>query len=313
MTAAASTHGPKPELQWLPIARLSVDMAYQRSLESSRSQSLIARIAADFRWALFGTVMVAPLPLGSWELMDGQHRVAGARQAGIDQVPASIIAAPTIEERARIFRDANRQRVTMHAYALHHAGVKAGDPDAVAVAELCQQVDIEIPRYPIQQTNLKPNQCLSIATLKKLATEGSGHQALKTLRILRAAFVDQAGGLRAHLILGLREWVRLHPRCDELACATALQRYGLERLEKQVFSIGLAGNRRAEAVPKVLGHVIPHAASGGVQQAEAVTVRKPTPSAPLPEPRKLSQAPAFDPGRLTQRPVKAQPLKAGKR
>lgn len=331
--------GAPPELKFLPIGRLSVDMAYQRSLESERSRRLIARIAEAFDWTLFGTVMVAPLPFETWELMDGQHRVAGARLAGIDKVPAAIIAAPTIEQRARIFRDANRQRVTVHPFSIYYADVKAGDPDAVSLAALCDLTDIEIPRYPLQQRHLKPNQCLSLVTLRKLALEyeherkaalaasatgggGGGGRPfvldeigpIKTLRILRAAFPDEPGGLRQHLILGLREWVRLHPACDAAAVATALQRYGLERLEKQVFSIGFGGARRAEAVLKVLGQAIPYAA-GGKRRGEDDSARDAglprnscagsVPRGPmktLPSVQKVGAAPRFDPRKLTARP-----------
>lgn len=333
---AARDFGPKPKLDYLPIARLSVDMAYQRSLESERSKALIVRIAAEFDWALFGTVMVAPLEPkgegpssrhgGSFELMDGQHRVAGARAAGIKDVPPTIIQAPTLQQRARIFAASNSQRVAMHPFSLHHANVRAGDPIAVAIAQLCAAADVEVPRYPMHRANLKPNQTLALGALKKLAAEGAPSGAdgngavpmgggVRTLSILRAAFPEEAGSLQAHIIMGLREWLRAHAGCDDLAVARTLQDYSLERLEKRIFSIGLNGARRAAGVVAVLNAVVP----------AAITGRKPALQLPSEDQRKaaftprnadllarakqFAEPPPFDPGRMQVKPRAAAPIK----
>lgn len=259
---AARSHGAKPALKWLPVSRLSVDMAYQRSLESERSKRLIANIAAGFEWALFGVVTVAPLPFETWELMDGQHRVAGAKAAGITEVPASIIQAPTVEQRARIFRAANSQRVAMHAYSLYHASVLHKDPAAMAIADLCAKADVEIPRYPMQRANLRPNETLALGALKKLAAEQAPAGAIRTLKILRAAFPDDRGVLTAHMIMGLRQWIREHPAADDLAVAEALQNHTLQRLESRIFSVGFIGTRRWEGVVRVLASIVPADALG---------------------------------------------------
>lgn len=310
---------PKPELRWLPVNRLSVDMGYQRSLETRRSQELIARIAANFDWALFGTVMTAPLGLDTWELMDGQHRVEGAKRAGVVEVPSVVIQTPDAAARARIFRAANQERVTMHAFALHHAAVKEGDPQAVEVARLCAAVEIDIPRAPVPRASLKPGQCLALACLRKLARDPRRDLVARTLRTLRAAFIDEVGGLQAHLILGLFAWMQAHPHADELDVATALQRYGLDRLEKRVFSIGLGGARRYEAVERILDGVIPWRAGGQVGGADngmgaPVSTAAPNQPAAKPQPVQRLAAPArFDPGKLTARPVQAVRVKARER
>lgn len=50
--------GKKPQLKWLPVAQLSVDHRYQRTLESRRSQLLVDRIAERFRWGAFAAATV---------------------------------------------------------------------------------------------------------------------------------------------------------------------------------------------------------------------------------------------------------------
>ena len=309
-------HGVKPTLKWLPVSRLSVDMAYQRSLESERSKKLIANIAGGFEWALFGVVTVAPLPLGSYELMDGQHRVAGARAAGIEEVPASIIEAPTIEQRARIFRAANSQRVAMHQFALYHAAVLHKDPAALAIAGICSKADVEVLRYPLQRASMKPNQTMALGALKKLAAEQSPAGAIRTLKILRAAFPNDGGVLQAHLIVGLRHWIREHAAADDLAVANALQQYGLDRFERRIFSIGLAGNRRFEAVQKVLVSIVPAAAIGrSVREAPTEATRKAafTPmNQDLLDRAKHFKPSGFDPSRMQRKAAPAAPMKGRK-
>jgi hypothetical protein len=308
-SAAASDgrFGPKPVLAWVPINRLSVDMAYQRSLESARSQTLIKRIAEGFDWALFGTVMLAPLALDSWELMDGQHRVAGARLAGVTEVPATIIQAPTLRQRARIFADANRRRVAMNVFALHHSMVVSGDLEALRIAELCRLGGVEVPRSVAHSANLKPNQTLALGALKRLAAEPELEGGRRALKILRQAFPEEPGSLRAHLILGVREWLRAHWHAVDSGVAEALRHYGFSRLEKRVLDLGGAGNRRATAVQRILESCVPPAAAGAKPAEPSLSARqaafRPMNADLLERVKKVETPPAFDPRRLTTRPV----------
>lgn len=268
--SAQPDFGPKPELRWIPVARLTVDLAYQRSLETRRSQQLIAAIAGGFRWSKFGAVLVAPiesggagrgrpreanadlrrranpapgaaLEHGSYALLDGQHRVAGARQLGIKEVPCIVIEAASTEEQAQAFVGANRDRVAVTPYALHHAMVAAGDPRARAVARVCQAAEVEIPRYPIPVANLKPNQTLALGTIAKAVGPLIGGSdttdeasVVIALRILRQRFADVAGALRAHLIQGLVGFLRTHPAAPAEPVLAALQRFDLVELEHRI-------------------------------------------------------------------------------
>lgn len=307
-TLPDSRFGPKPQLAWVPINRLSVDMAYQRSLESARSQTLIKRIAEGFDWALFGTVMLAPLALDSWELMDGQHRVAGARLAGVTEVPATIIQAPTLRQRARIFADANRRRVAMNAFALHHSMVVSGDPETLRIAELCRLGGVEVPRSAAHAANLKPNQTLALGALKRLAAEPELEGGRRSLKILRQAFPEEPGSLRAHLILGVREWLRAHWHASDAGVAEALAQYGFTRLEKRVIDLGGGhGNSRATAVQRILESCVPPAAAGAKPAEPSLSARqaafRPMNADLLERVKKVETPPAFDPRRLTTRPV----------
>jgi hypothetical protein len=106
-----SDPGPKPDLYWLPIDKLDVDPAYQRTLDTKASQKLIQKIADGFRWISFQAILATPVGQGDnkrWLIIDGQHRVAAARLRTIENVPAIVVAEASQSEQAAAFVGANR-------------------------------------------------------------------------------------------------------------------------------------------------------------------------------------------------------------
>ena len=142
-----SDPGPLPELAWLPIDKLAVDPAYQRSLDTPRSQKLIDRIAAEFDWLRFGALMAVVAGEQRWLVIDGQHRMTGAlRRGGISHLPAVVYEKVDNTRQAAAFVGANRDRIAMSAQALYHAQLAAGDAGAITIARICERVGIKILR-----------------------------------------------------------------------------------------------------------------------------------------------------------------------
>ncbi|MGH6628848.1 MAG: hypothetical protein ACREB3_03855, partial [Burkholderiales bacterium] len=159
--------GPKPEAIWVPINRLSVDMRYQRSLEGRRSQILIRDISENWSYKKAGTLGVSPSAFENFALWDGQHRWAAAKLRGdITELLCLSSDAPTLQEQAQLFLDANK-RVNVHIYAMYHASVAAGKPDAVAVANVCRDAGVRIARYPIPASKMDPDITLAVGSIKK--------------------------------------------------------------------------------------------------------------------------------------------------
>lgn len=237
--------GPKPKLVWLPVKRLTVDMRYQRTLESSRSQKLIERMVADFKWQRFGAVLAAPSAMDNYALIDGQHRVEVLKRLGEPEAPAILLESASLAEQAGAFVAANRDRVTVNPFALHHAMVQAADPIAVAVDKLCRATGISIPRYPLQAANMKPGQTLALGALKKLASLPNHSHAVRALKVLMAAFPDEPGALRAHAISGAAQFIARNPLCNDEALTEALTDAGLLKLEKTVWQAGGSVARNA--------------------------------------------------------------------
>lgn len=202
-----SNFGKKPELAWLPLARVSTDRKYQRDTSSRRSQNLIQKIAANFRWSRFGVVLAVKSGQG-WHIIDGQHRAEACRAVGITHVPAVVLPHATVAEAAADFVAINRDRVAVTPLHLHHAQLAAGDPIALAIARVCESAGVEICRYPIPSNKMRPGQTLAVATIARLIALHGDERALRILSDVRRESGGAAGAINAAAI---REKARTIP------------------------------------------------------------------------------------------------------
>lgn len=173
--------GPMPKMDWLPVDKLTADARFQRSIESRRSQSNIKNIVERFTWSLFQVATVANVD-GTFSIIDGQHRVEAARQIGLETVPCIVIEVENVAEAARLFVDANRNRVTLTPQAIHKALVAAGDEQACAVDRAASAAGIEILPYPIQGVHMRPGQTLAVGTIRNLVREVGEATATEVLQ-----------------------------------------------------------------------------------------------------------------------------------
>lgn len=193
--------GTRPELAWVPVDACTVDARYQRSLESERSRATIAKIAAGFDWAMFGSITVVRDRKHRFVVIDGQHRLAAAAQRSIDSVPAVIVKGDTVELQAKIFVAANRDRVSLTPLALHRAAVAAGDQRARDIEGAAKKAGIKIAAYPVPANKMPPGMTLAVSTIARCVK-------MHGVEITAAALAGVAeawpvgGGLAAHRILG---------------------------------------------------------------------------------------------------------------
>jgi len=192
--------GALPILLYLPIKRLYVDHSYQRNVESERSRRLVRKIAENFQWTRFGSVLVTETERG-FAILDGQHRTEGARLAGISEVPCVIVEAPSFADQAKAFVGANMDRVTVNSYALHHALVSTRDPHHTLIHFVCEKSGASIPKYPVPLNKVKPGETLAIAAIGRLIRSPGVDGAVQVMSMLVKAYAKQPGSLRAPIIL----------------------------------------------------------------------------------------------------------------
>lgn len=201
ITTPTNGHGAKPTLAWLPVGNLAVDPTYQRSLESRRSQKLVAKIGANFSWARFGAVLVTPSDIALWwKIIDGQHRTEGARVAGIEEVPCIIVDGLDTAAQALAFVGANNDRVAVNSFALFHASVAAGEEEAVDISTACHRAGVTIPRYPIPANKLEGGYTLALGAIARIVKKSGVPTTTNVLRLIVFGWKKKPGTLRASLI-----------------------------------------------------------------------------------------------------------------
>jgi hypothetical protein len=190
--------GRMPEMKWLEIGKLVVDPTYQRDI-SRTSERNIVRIAREFDWNKFSTVIVASAPGGKYAIVDGQHRTTAAALRGIDKVPCQVIVAKQAEQ-AAAFAAINSVTTAMSPMQVHAAKLAAGDPDAVRLSVLCAKAGVTICRYPIQAKNMKRGETMAAGRLYALMHKFGTELLTIALGCISQTRDGNPGMLRAQLI-----------------------------------------------------------------------------------------------------------------
>lgn len=120
---------PAPQVTWVDLASLVIDDRYQRPL-GRRNFEAIQRIAADFRWARFSPVLVAPIEGGQYAIIDGQHRAHAAALCGFEKIPAMVaLVAP--DEQALAFIEINTSQIKVRSHTALRTALSANEPWAL--------------------------------------------------------------------------------------------------------------------------------------------------------------------------------------
>ncbi len=220
--------GPAPMLQWISIADLVVDEAYQRPLAGA-GRTNVRRIARDFCWTMFAPVVVSPIEGGKYAIVDGQHRTTAAALRGVEAVPCQVVIADA-RAQAAAFRAINGQVTAMNALALHRASLASGDPAAKAVSEATAAGGATILGYPKHVDDLKPGETLALGAIGRALKEHGRETLVAALACVTGNALNNRGGvLSANMIRALVEMLARHPDWRGEALAGAAGAINLER------------------------------------------------------------------------------------
>lgn len=129
--------GTPPTLEWVPIDRLQVDPLYQRSTESKGGAAIIAGMNRCWDWRLCQPLNVSRRDDGSLWVVDGQHRLEGARKRGdIPHLPCVMASHADHADEAQTFVALNRKRQRLSAADIFNADLAGGSEEAARVKEI---------------------------------------------------------------------------------------------------------------------------------------------------------------------------------
>lgn len=183
--------GRQPSIEWVPIDEINVDPSYQRSIETKTSRGLIASIAREWDWDVFDVLKVSRRPDDRLFVVDGQHRLAAARERGdIPQLPCVLKRCAGPEEEARLFTAANHNRKAMSTLDAFRAAVAGGEEQAVAVAAAIDAAGLTVAPHS-NFTAWKPGMVSNVAGIRAALRARSAAHVIRALRILLAAYPSQ--------------------------------------------------------------------------------------------------------------------------
>jgi hypothetical protein len=173
-----------PEISHFDPCELLVDETYQRNL-SERSINLIRRIVAGWDWRRFKPPVVAWTEDGL-EVIDGQHTaIAAACHPAIETIPVMVVDAADQVSRASAFIGHNRDRLSVTIPQIHAAAVAAGDPEALAIAKVCQEASVQIVKA--QSKPPRPRETIAVNAIAALLKKYQPEDAVQILKILAEA------------------------------------------------------------------------------------------------------------------------------
>ena len=175
--------GPAPMLQWLKVADLAVDDAYQRDLARG-NWTAIRRIASQFKWSRFSPVFVAPVEGGKYAIIDGQHRAHAAALCGFDEVPCQIVQM-TQAEQAASFAAVNGLVTQVTAWNILKAALAAGEKWALDCAQVCRDADCKLMTRNGSTDAKLPGEIYAIALIRQGVASGHGDSITLALSGLR--------------------------------------------------------------------------------------------------------------------------------
>jgi len=161
----------RPEPADVPAELLHVDTTYQAL--TPRNPRLIREIGRSFDLTVFGRLRVVRRENGALFVVDGRHRLEGARMAGRMLVPCDIYNVHNRKREIEIFLACNTRIRKVPQGMLFMAEVEAGDDHAIELNRLVQGAGLAIVDANTSRQEFTTPKIACIAALKSLFGHGS--------------------------------------------------------------------------------------------------------------------------------------------
>jgi hypothetical protein len=197
--------GAPLSLEQVPLDRLQVDPAYQRATDGTQSRRIINSMIKQWDWSLCQPLAVSRRGDGGLYVLDGQHRLEGARARGdIFFLPCVINAGLDLAGEARTFVKINTERQKLSDSDVFLGMLAAGDFDAVSVQSIMEATGWALARTK-NTAVWKPGQLICGPMLVRMLKLRGEHAVRFALSTLRAAYPETPVTVTATLLAALGE------------------------------------------------------------------------------------------------------------
>ena len=188
-----------PQLEDLPVAKLTVDHTVQRAVDKPR----VDKIVKDYQRSALGTIVVSRRDDGTHHVIDGQHRVQATIAVGLgdETVPCLVYSGLSRAEEASMFRRLNNTRV-VQAVDKFRVRVVEGDPVAVTLNNLLSRHGWYVQMNKDDGAFAAVTALESVYRGKVNGFDSSEALCDTLLRVLTEAWDHNADGVRAEIVRG---------------------------------------------------------------------------------------------------------------
>jgi hypothetical protein len=126
----------------IDLESLQIDRSYQR--HDYINNKVVRSIANDFNELLVGVVTVGKRQDGSLWVVDGQHRVLGAKKKGLKQLTCVVFDSRGSEHEAEVFYELNTRRTGINCISIYKALLTQGEEATVSIQQLLDKYGFAI-------------------------------------------------------------------------------------------------------------------------------------------------------------------------
>ena len=136
------------EFSIVPVDKLNIDPSYQRS--DFLNRSVVAKIGTSFSELLFNTIVVARRADGSLWVVDGQHRLSGAKRFGKAAVSCMIFSSGGPQQEAAVFYELNKTRTSINAISMYKACLRQGEAATCDIQKSLEQHGFSVGKHGVK-------------------------------------------------------------------------------------------------------------------------------------------------------------------
>lgn len=223
----------------LPTAQLTIDPLYQRVINPG-GRKRIAAIAADWQPKLAGVLEVSHRNgAGGYAVMDGQHRLLAARDAGITELPCLVHTGLSVLEESELFEKLNTLPVKPKMNDIFRSQLVSGNPHARAVVAAVTGRGLKVSLTHSSDANTLQ----SVGTLMAIEM-AVGQAALESaLDIIKAAWPGDNDRWNSYLLTGVAGfefYYGKHPDYDRKRLIKGLQAATAKVVVNRIYAAGQA-------------------------------------------------------------------------
>lgn len=232
-----------------------IDHRYQRDVKPA----LVAAIATDPRWELFGVPVLFKRSNGMLYVADGQQRITGLKMSSSPPKRIPIVWFPVqgLDDEAAVFVHINEFRKSLSALEKHKGKIVAKDPSTLAIERAVETAGLSVGAVG---PDSGARTVMAISTLYAVYNDLGEEGLLQTLVVCRDAFPDDAGAFSSPILRGVAEIIaELNGNYERQKLTRALQKTSvpqvMRKMEELRFDIGGSRQRNIRRAFKALARV----------------------------------------------------------